>query len=72
MVLGSYSAPNLSPGVQVDARQQTEDLHDAVTYLKKHPLVNETKIALWGICFGANVTLAAAAFEYVMTNLPQN
>ncbi|RFU79334.1 peptidase s15 [Trichoderma arundinaceum] len=47
----------------VDARQQTEDVHDAVTWLRKHPLVDETKIALWGICFGGNITLAAAAFD---------
>lgn len=28
-------------------------------------MVDETKIALWGLCFGGNVTLAAAAFEYI-------
>jgi cephalosporin-C deacetylase-like acetyl esterase len=33
--------------------------------MKNHPLVDDTKIAVWGICFGGNVTLAAAAFEYV-------
>jgi cephalosporin-C deacetylase-like acetyl esterase len=32
----------------------------------EHPLVDETKIALWGLCFGGNVTLAAVAFEYVL------
>lgn len=57
---------------QVDARQQTEDLHDAVTWLLKHPLVDETKIALWGLCFGGNVNLAAAAFEYVVSIFTRN
>lgn len=50
---------------QIDARQQVEHLHDAVTWFKEHPLVDDTKVALWGLCFGGNVTLAAAAFEYV-------
>jgi hypothetical protein len=67
--LGLSPALNFCAGVQVDARQQTEDLHDAVTWMKNHPLVDETKIAVWGICFGANVTLAAAAFEYVTSTL---
>lgn len=52
---------------QIDPRQQIEDLHDAVTWIKEHPLVDETKIALWGLCWGGNVTLAATAFEYVWT-----
>ena len=55
---------------QIDARQQSEDLHDAVTWLQQYPLVDETKIALWGLCFGGNVTLAAAAFEYGIVNSP--
>lgn len=50
---------------QIDPRKQIEDLHDAVTWIKDHPLVDETKIALWGLCWGGNVTLAATAFEYV-------
>lgn len=56
---------NVYSRVQIDARQQAEHLHDAVTWFKENPLVDETKIALWGLCFGGNVTLAAAAFEYV-------
>ncbi|TVY37672.1 Polyketide transferase [Lachnellula subtilissima] len=51
------------PRNDIDARQMAEDLHDAVTWLLKEPLVDETKIALWGLCFGGNVTLAAAAFD---------
>ncbi|GJN75634.1 hypothetical protein PLICBS_009739 [Purpureocillium lilacinum] len=51
------------PRNDIDARQQTEHLHDALTWFKENPLVDETKIALWGLCFGGNVTLAAAAFD---------
>ncbi|KAH7370424.1 Alpha/Beta hydrolase protein [Rhexocercosporidium sp. MPI-PUGE-AT-0058] len=51
------------PRNDIDARLQAEDLHDAVTWLKESPWVDETKIALWGLCFGGNVTLAAAAFD---------
>ncbi|KAL4770597.1 DltD N-terminal domain protein [Aspergillus nidulans var. acristatus] len=51
------------PRNDIDARQQAEHLHDAVTWFKEHPLVDDTKIALWGLCFGGNVTLAAAAFD---------
>ncbi|CAG8959747.1 hypothetical protein HYFRA_00001653 [Hymenoscyphus fraxineus] len=51
------------PRHDIDARRQAEDLHDAVTWLKESPWVDENKIALWGLCFGGNVTLAAAAFD---------
>ncbi|KAH6632522.1 Alpha/Beta hydrolase protein [Chaetomium tenue] len=51
------------PRNEIDPRQQIEDLHDAVTWIKEHPLVDETKIALWGLCWGGNVTLAATAFD---------
>ncbi|KAF4339768.1 peptidase S15 [Fusarium beomiforme] len=44
-------------------RQEAEHLHDAVTWLSKNPLIDVTKMALWGLCFGGNVTLAAAALE---------
>ncbi|KAK3371335.1 Alpha/Beta hydrolase protein [Lasiosphaeria ovina] len=53
------------PRNEVDPLQQIEDLHDAVTWIRQHALVDETKIALWGLCWGGNVTLAATAFEYV-------
>ncbi|KAL4881201.1 alpha/beta-hydrolase [Aspergillus karnatakaensis] len=51
------------PRNEIDARQQAEHLHDAVTWFKEHPLVDEKKLALWGLCFGGNVTLGAAAFD---------
>ncbi|GAM36834.1 hypothetical protein TCE0_018f06242 [Talaromyces pinophilus] len=51
------------PRNDIDARQQVEHLHDAVTWFTEHPLVDDTKVALWGLCFGGNVTLAAAAFD---------
>jgi len=51
------------PRNDVDPRQQIEDLHDLVSWMKKHPLVDDTKIALWGLCWGGNVTLAATAFD---------
>ena len=60
---------NLHACAQIDARRQAEHLHDAVTWFKQSQLVDETKIALWGLCFGGNVTLAAAAFEYVTSSL---
>ncbi|KAI0975859.1 Alpha/Beta hydrolase protein [Xylaria arbuscula] len=51
------------PRNDIDARRQAEHLHDAVTWFKEHALVDEEKIALWGLCFGGNVSLAAAAFD---------
>ncbi|KAK2591731.1 hypothetical protein QQS21_010585 [Conoideocrella luteorostrata] len=51
------------PRNDIDPRQQAEHLHDAVTWLCGNTLVDNTKIALWGLCFGGNVTLAAAAFD---------
>ncbi|KAF5617400.1 peptidase S15 [Fusarium sp. NRRL 52700] len=58
------------PRNDIDPRQEAEHLHDAVTWLSKNPLVDVTKIALWGLCFGGNVTLAAAALEYVLNGSP--
>ncbi|KAF5531536.1 peptidase S15 [Fusarium mexicanum] len=51
------------PRNDIDPRQEAEHLHDAVTWLSKNPLIDATKIALWGLCFGGNVTLAAAALD---------
>ncbi|KAJ4293293.1 hypothetical protein N0V90_008575 [Kalmusia sp. IMI 367209] len=51
------------PRNDIDPRQMAEHLHDAVTWFKEHPLVDESKLALWGLCFGGNVTLGAAAFD---------
>ncbi|KAJ4351219.1 uncharacterized protein N0V89_006558 [Didymosphaeria variabile] len=51
------------PRNDIDARNMAEHLHDAVTWFKELSLVDETKIALWGLCFGGNVTLGAAAFD---------
>ncbi|KAK3314486.1 Alpha/Beta hydrolase protein [Apodospora peruviana] len=45
------------------ATLQTEHLHDAVTWFLKHPIVEETKLALYGLCFGGNVPLAATALD---------
>ncbi|RLL93512.1 hypothetical protein CFD26_100402 [Aspergillus turcosus] len=60
----SWKTPlNVYACAQINARQRAEHLHDAVTWFKENPLVDETKIAPWGLCLGGNVTLAAAAFD---------
>ena len=45
--------------------KRLEDLHDAVTFLSSHEMVDPEKIALWGLCFDGNMALAATAQEYV-------
>jgi dienelactone hydrolase len=47
----------------MDPQKRVEDLHDAITFLSNHPLVDETKIAVWGLCFDGNIVLATAAME---------
>jgi hypothetical protein len=37
------------PRFDTDPQKRVEDLHDAVTFLSTHPLVDETKIAIWGM-----------------------
>lgn len=49
----------------MDPRKRAEDLHDAVTFLSSNPLVDPNKVALWGLCFDGNISLAATALEYV-------
>ncbi|KAF3345656.1 DltD domain-containing protein [Verticillium dahliae] len=47
----------------MNPRKRVEDLHDAVTYLSGHELVDPEKIALWGLCFDGNMSLAATALD---------
>lgn len=47
----------------MNPRKRVEDLHDAVTYLSGHELIDPEKIALWGLCFDGNMSLAATALE---------
>lgn len=49
----------------MNPRKRVEDLHDAVTYLSGHELIDAEKIALWGLCFDGNMSLAATALECV-------
>jgi dienelactone hydrolase len=38
-------------------------MHDAITFLQSNPLVDPEKIAIWGLCFDGNISLALAAAE---------
>ncbi|TGJ78841.1 hypothetical protein E0Z10_g9926 [Xylaria hypoxylon] len=40
-----------------------EDYHDALTFLKSHPLVDPRRIAFWGYSFSGMVALCAAALD---------
>ncbi|KAI1811658.1 DltD N-terminal domain protein [Poronia punctata] len=48
---------NIHPG------QQVSDYHDAVTFLKSDPRVDQNKIAIWGMSFSGAVALSAAALD---------
>lgn len=49
--------------IQIDPQKQVSDCHDAVTFLSQHPLVNPSKITLWGLSLSGAVVLAAAALD---------
>ncbi|KAK1762514.1 polyketide transferase [Phialemonium atrogriseum] len=52
-----------SPRNQIDPHQQAEDLSDILTYVSTLPTVDATRLALWGMSFGATVSATAAAAD---------
>jgi pimeloyl-ACP methyl ester carboxylesterase len=52
-----------SPRNEINPAKQTEDIHDAVTFLKSLPAVDPKRIAVWGYSLGAAESLAAAAVD---------
>lgn len=48
---------------EINPAKQTEDIHDAITYFKTVPSVDQKRIALWGYSLGAAESLAAAAVD---------
>lgn len=51
------------PRNDINPSRNVEDYHDALTFLKRHPLVDPTKIAYWGYSFSGMVALVAAALD---------
>ncbi|ETS73450.1 hypothetical protein PFICI_15055 [Pestalotiopsis fici W106-1] len=51
------------PRNNIDPAQQTNDYHDALTYLKSDARVDSGRIAFWGFSFSGAVALAAAALD---------
>ncbi|KAI0528266.1 Alpha/Beta hydrolase protein [Xylaria bambusicola] len=52
-----------SPRRDIDPAKHVSDLHDALTFLQKHPMVDPDKIAYWGFSFNGVVALNAAALD---------
>lgn len=52
-----------SPRRDIDPTKHVSDLHDALTFLQKHPMVNPGQIAFWGFSFNGIVALNAAALD---------
>ncbi|KAI1319319.1 DltD domain-containing protein [Xylariaceae sp. FL0255] len=59
----SVGASGGRPRNLLDPLQMAEDLSDIYTYVSRLPTVDATKIALWGISFGAVVSATAAAID---------
>ncbi|GAP90163.1 putative peptidase s15 [Rosellinia necatrix] len=51
------------PRNDIDPSRNVEDYHDALTFLKRHPLVDPSKMAFWGYSFSGMVALVAAALD---------
>ncbi|KAK5628947.1 hypothetical protein RRF57_004662 [Xylaria bambusicola] len=52
-----------NPRRDIDPAKHVSDLHDAFTFLQKHPIVEPDKIAYWGFSFNGVVALNAAALD---------
>ncbi|KAH6982231.1 Alpha/Beta hydrolase protein [Ilyonectria sp. MPI-CAGE-AT-0026] len=59
----SIGASDGLPRNDINPTKQVGDYHDAVTYMRTHPLVNPTQIALWGYSLSGTVALSAAALD---------
>lgn len=51
------------PRNDINPSKQVGDYHDAVTFLRTNPLVDPSKIVIWGYSLSAMVALAAAALD---------
>ncbi|KAL9111468.1 MAG: hypothetical protein Q9227_004146 [Pyrenula ochraceoflavens] len=51
------------PKNDINPHDQVSDCHDAITFLSNHPLVDPSKITLWGLSLSGAVVLAAAALD---------
>ncbi|ERF75983.1 hypothetical protein EPUS_01349 [Endocarpon pusillum Z07020] len=51
------------PRNEIDPMKQVEDYSDALTFLSKHPLVDASRIAFWGMSFSGSVAACAAALD---------
>jgi fermentation-respiration switch protein FrsA (DUF1100 family) len=52
-----------TPRNDLDPLKQAEDYHDALSFLKEHPLVEANKIGYWGFSFAGMIALTAAALD---------
>jgi pimeloyl-ACP methyl ester carboxylesterase len=52
-----------TPRNDLDPVKQAEDYHDALSFLKDHPLVDPERIIYWGFSFAGMVSLTAAALD---------
>ncbi len=52
-----------SPRRDIDPAKHMSDLHDALAFLQKYPMVNPGQIAYWGFSFNGVVALNAAALD---------
>ncbi|KAK4066061.1 uncharacterized protein Triagg1_8370 [Trichoderma aggressivum f. europaeum] len=51
------------PRNEIDPAKQVEDYSDALTYLSRHPMVDPSKIAFWGMSFSGSIAACAAALD---------
>ncbi|WYZ45769.1 hypothetical protein EsH8_VIII_001085 [Colletotrichum jinshuiense] len=52
-----------TPRNEIHPSRNVEDYHDALTFLKGHPLVDPARIAYWGFSYSGMLALVAAALD---------
>jgi dienelactone hydrolase len=52
-----------TPRNEIHPSRNVEDYHDALTYIKGHPLVDPKRIAYWGFSYSGMLALVAAAMD---------
>lgn len=59
----SIGASDGLPRNDINPTKQVGDYHDAVTFLRTNPLVDPSRIAIWGYSLAGMVALSAAALD---------
>ncbi|KAI1083472.1 Alpha/Beta hydrolase protein [Whalleya microplaca] len=59
----SVGASEGTPRNEIHPARNVEDYHDALTFMRSHPIVDPARVAFWGYSFSGMVALCATALD---------